>query len=277
MRKLILALTAFACLTGAADAQQQQKFTADQGAAGATPWPVAWTGQSVLADLRVAGSPVAAGNPVPVTVGNFPATQTIAGTVTANQGAAGAAAWKVDGSGVTQPVSGTVATSNGALDATVTARLGTLGQKASAGSAPVVIASDQSALALSPNAATAANQTSEIAQLTAIATRLVPFVESSTVAPSTTFKGAVRDVGSPGAYTRVNAVLYAQQAGTLSIFGCNDSGCGASLLLQQQSVSAGGTVFLTQALPTRYWQIWYNNSSASATSSITLSSAMAAN
>jgi hypothetical protein len=65
-----------------------------------------------------------------------------------------ASAVKTDGSATTQPVSGTVATSNGALDATVTARLGTLGQKASAGSAPVVIASDQSAVPISTTRST---------------------------------------------------------------------------------------------------------------------------
>ena len=69
MRKLILAPMALACLIGAAQAQQQQKYTADQGAAGPAAWPVTWTGQSVLADLRVAGSPVTAGNAVPVSVG----------------------------------------------------------------------------------------------------------------------------------------------------------------------------------------------------------------
>lgn len=47
-----------------------------------------------------------------VSVSNFPATQPVSGTVTANQGTAGATAWKVDGSGVTQPISGTVSVSN---------------------------------------------------------------------------------------------------------------------------------------------------------------------
>ncbi|GAN52661.1 hypothetical protein ACXR8U_13675 [Methylobacterium radiotolerans] len=37
MRKLILALTALACLTVAADAQQQPKFTVDQGT---SPWSI---------------------------------------------------------------------------------------------------------------------------------------------------------------------------------------------------------------------------------------------
>lgn len=69
-----------------------------------------------------------------VSVSNFPATQPISGTVTANQGGtwtvqpgntANTTAWKVDGSAVTQPVSGTVTTNIGtsgslALDASVT-------------------------------------------------------------------------------------------------------------------------------------------------------------
>ncbi len=92
MRKLILAPMALACLIGAASAQQARTSTADQGKPGAAPWPVSWTGQSVLADLRVAGNPVATGNPVPVTVGNFPATQTISGSVTANLGTLNGAA-----------------------------------------------------------------------------------------------------------------------------------------------------------------------------------------
>src|SRR5581483_3083140 len=44
----------------------------------------------------------------PVSGTFWQATQPVSGTVTANQGAAGVTAWKVDGSAVTQPVSGTV-------------------------------------------------------------------------------------------------------------------------------------------------------------------------
>jgi hypothetical protein len=52
---------------------------------------------SILADLT---------NGTQVTqVSNFPATQPVSGTVTANQGTAGASAWLVNGSGVTQPIS----------------------------------------------------------------------------------------------------------------------------------------------------------------------------
>ncbi len=47
-----------------------------------------------------------------VSVDGSASTQPVSGTVTANQGTAGATKWLVDGSGVTQPVSGTVAVSN---------------------------------------------------------------------------------------------------------------------------------------------------------------------
>lgn len=45
-------------------------------------------------------------------ISNFPTTQPVSGTVTANQGTAGASPWLVDGSGHTQPVSGSVSVSN---------------------------------------------------------------------------------------------------------------------------------------------------------------------
>jgi hypothetical protein len=60
----------------------------------------------------------------------------------------------VDGSGVTQPVSGTITADIGTtggllLDSTFTGRINTLGQKLSAASTPVVLASDQSAIPVS--------------------------------------------------------------------------------------------------------------------------------
>jgi hypothetical protein len=84
-------------------------------------------------------------------VANFPATQQVAGTVTANVTFP-----------ATQPVSGTVTanvgTTNGlALDASVTAlsaKFGSVGQKSMAASAPVVIASDQSAIPVAQPALT---------------------------------------------------------------------------------------------------------------------------
>ena len=86
------------------------------------PWNVglnAGTNQigSVLADLRVGGAANAAGNPIFAQITNFPATQTVAGTV---------------------------AVSNAfLLDGTFTGRVPTNGQKTMAASLPVVLPSDQ--------------------------------------------------------------------------------------------------------------------------------------
>jgi hypothetical protein len=92
---------------------------------------------SVLADVRVGGAANASGNPIFAQITNFPTTQPVSGTVnavqsgayTVIQGAAGVAAWKVDGSAVTQPVSGSV-----------TANLGTLNGAATAGNQATMIA-----------------------------------------------------------------------------------------------------------------------------------------
>lgn len=132
-------------------------------------------------------------NPLPVSgsvsVSNFPASQTINGTVTANIGTtnglaldatltnasqktkivdsagtnlasiSASGAVKVDGSAITQPISGTVTSNQGTANATPwnsnIAQYGgtatTLGQKVMASSAPVTIASDQSAITVTSN------------------------------------------------------------------------------------------------------------------------------
>src|SRR5262249_24234030 len=83
---------------------------------------------------------------VPVTVSNFPATQPVSGTVSVGNFPA------------TQAVSGTVAVTGVATettlgtrlaDSTFTTRINTQGQKNMAGSTPVVLASDQSAVPVS--------------------------------------------------------------------------------------------------------------------------------
>lgn len=75
--------------------------TASQGPAGAQPWLVQWSGQSV-----------AVSNTVPVSQ---------SGAWVMTQGPAGSAAWKVDGSGVTQPVNGTITANLGTLNGAATA------------------------------------------------------------------------------------------------------------------------------------------------------------
>jgi hypothetical protein len=91
---------------------------------------------SVSIGGQVAVSNFPASQPVSgeVSVGNFPASQTVAGTVTANLGTLNGAA--------TAALQTAGNTSLSAIDG----KLPTLGQKASAGSLPVVLASDQSAL-----------------------------------------------------------------------------------------------------------------------------------
>jgi hypothetical protein len=70
---------------------------------------------------------VAASSTIPVSGTFFQATQpvSIAAHVTVDQGAAGATAWKVDGSGVTQPVSGTFWQATQPVSGTITANAGT--------------------------------------------------------------------------------------------------------------------------------------------------------
>lgn len=133
MRKPFLALTALACLITPASAQQAPAFSIY----GPIP-PGSNAIGSVLADLRVAGSPVAAGNPVPVT-----------GTLTLGAGSAtigsvnvlggNATAVKTDGSGVTQPVSAAslplpAGAATAANQSSVVTALGGTGDAAYAGS-----------------------------------------------------------------------------------------------------------------------------------------------
>jgi hypothetical protein len=113
-------------------------------------------------------------------------TQPISGTITANQGSASVTAWKVDGSAVTQPVSGTITASQataGNLNATVAQ--GAAGATAwkvdgSAVTQPV----SASALPLPAGAATSALQTTGNTSLSAIAGQLPSSLGAKTTANS---------------------------------------------------------------------------------------------
>lgn len=103
-------------------------------------------------------------NPVAVTGTFFQAVQPVSQSGTWNINALTSITNPVAVTGTfwqaTQPVSGTVAVSNAfLLDATLTARINTLGQKTMANSTPVVIASDQSSLPVTsyPTTASANN------------------------------------------------------------------------------------------------------------------------
>lgn len=83
------------------------------------------------------------------TVDNFPATQPVSGTVSVTQSTS---PWVISASSLPLPTgAATEATLTTRLaEATFTARINTLGQKTSANSTPVVLASDQSAISVTP-------------------------------------------------------------------------------------------------------------------------------
>ena len=88
-----------------------------------------------------------------------------------DQGVGGTSAWKVDGSAVTQPISAiSLPLPSGAATSakqdteisslsSIDGKLNSLGQKAMAASVPVVIASDQSSIPVTPSIPTSANVT----------------------------------------------------------------------------------------------------------------------
>lgn len=92
-------------------------------------------------------------------VRNIPSgTQTVSGTVIVTQATA-----------ANLNTTANIGTTGGiALDATLTARLNTLGQKTSANSAPVVLASDQSAIPVTTDTSTASAVTSVAASVTTV-------------------------------------------------------------------------------------------------------------
>jgi len=315
MRKLILALTALACLVAPAGAQQAPSFSiygplpAGSNAIG-----------SVLADLRVAGSPVTTGNPIPV-----------GGTVILGSGSAtigsvnvlggNATAVKTDGSAVTQPVSAAslplpAGAATSANQSSIITSLGGTGDAAYTGSgtasliaglkgiynatlAPLAtganligkVGIDQTtpgttngvvvnSSALPSNAATSTNQASEIAALGSIAQRAVLYSDtgSQSLAASASFSGPVRDAGTSPTYTRLNALAYSNnQVVTLTIRGCFDSGCASNVPVGSVTVPAGGANSVSVPLVTRWYQVNALNTSSSGGTTVIVSSSFTAN
>lgn len=111
------------------------------------------TNNAALANTTPAGSEYG------VIVRNIPSgTQTVTGTVIVTQATAG-----------NLNTTANIGTTGGiALDATLTARLNTLGQKTSANSAPVVLASDQSAIPVKNESATTGTTTTVASSATTV-------------------------------------------------------------------------------------------------------------
>lgn len=127
---------------------------ADQGAPGGSPWPV--DGSSVTQPISAVALPLPTGAATEATLSTRAASTQLPPALASGR-------LVVDGSQVTQPVSAaalplpagaaTEATlTTRVADATITARLGPLGQATAANSAPVVLASNQSAIPITDNA-----------------------------------------------------------------------------------------------------------------------------
>lgn len=99
--------------------------------------------------------------------------QLVAGAGVAGTPAGGVLSIQGVASGTPQPISGTitanVGTTNGLLlDATLTARINTLGQKTMANSTPVVLASDQASIPVTVGSSTTAAVTSVASSITSV-------------------------------------------------------------------------------------------------------------
>jgi hypothetical protein len=201
-------------------------------------------------------------------------TQPISGTVTANQGTAGAQKWLVDGSGVTQPVSAASlplptgastsalqTTGNTSLStiATNTGNIPALGQALAAGSVPVVLTVSQLST-LTPLTTVAVTQSgtwtiATSAGGTAIANAPIQNIYSSTNITTSAYVQLVASTSN-----KINSVYIFDSSGQAMIFAIGGSG---SEVIQLYVPPGGGTFPIQIAASTR---IAYKALSANATS-----------
>lgn len=108
--------------------------------------------------------------------------------------------------------------------------------------------------------------------LTTTSTQAVFYSDLSTAtAVSTTYNGAVRDLGASPTYTRLNAGGNSTQAGTLNILGCYDSGCSGTFIMASSAVSAGGSVAISVTAITRYWRVSFVNGTTAGAANVSSS------
>ncbi len=167
------------------------------------------------------GGPVTVTNPLPVELsdGTNPLGVSanplqVAGTVTSTP----SGTQTVAGTVAVSSVAGTVAVSAASLplptgaaqDATITARLGTLGQKASAGSAPVVIASDQSAVPVTQVGADGTNSVEATVNKPLSVATYCPSFYAGLASSSGVVKASPGNLFSLQAVNRSSVVTYVQ-------------------------------------------------------------------
>ncbi|WP_298704623.1 hypothetical protein [uncultured Variovorax sp.] len=127
------------------------------------------------------------------------------------------------------------------------------------------------ALPLPAGAATSANQTSEIAQLTAANQRSALFADftNQAVASSGTITGPWRDAGaSPSPYTKFNYAFVSSQSGTAVVQVSNDGTNSLTNIMTTTALSPTNNIVGTLPLTYRYYRVVLINGTTAANASV---------
>lgn len=127
------------------------------------------------------------------------------------------------------------------------------------------------ALPLPTGAATSANQTSEITQLTAANQRAALFTDlsASAVGASATVLGPWHDAGaSPSPYTKFNYAFVSSQTGTAVVQVSNDGVTAITNFVSNGTLSASTNVSGSLPLTYRYYRVAIANNATAATASV---------
>lgn len=131
---------------------------------------------------------------------------------------------------------------------------------------------------LSPNAASASNQATEIAALQAIQQRAAVFSEvtAASVAASGNSTGTSRDVGAAPLYTKFNAVVSSTQNGTLTLQGSNDNFT-TTVGVASVATTANVPAYLTAPVLFRYSRYVFVNGNTTTAATVTVNTSYTAN
>ncbi|AYO85319.1 hypothetical protein [Methylobacterium brachiatum] len=212
-------------------------------------------------------------------------TLAVSGTVTSNQGAAGAAAWKVDGSAVTQPVSAAALPlpAGAATAANQASEITALGAPADAayagaGSSSIIAALKGLYAALLAATPAGANVIGKVGidQTTPGTTNAVyagnrSVVFADVTSGSLTAGGGTaavtHDAGaSPSQWAKVNATFFSSQAGTYTIQASNDSGFTNAIPVATGAIPASTGVSVSLPVTFRYYRAFIVNGGTAASS-----------
>jgi hypothetical protein len=234
---------------------------------------------AVLAQSSAGGGGSGGGSGGTVSVSNFPNPQAVSGTLSVVQ----SGAWSMGLTGSLPAFAATptfnvgtiagIATETGvqqvrtALGSPFQAG-GSIGNTAFgiSGTLPAFAATPTVNLGTLNGAATAANQATEIAALTAASQRTAFVTEAngSAAAANATVSGSARDAGtSPSVYTKCSAVVNSTQSGTLQLWANPDGS--AWIQIGAVTVTANVPQSLTLPIYGRYCQLRYANGATAGT------------